>query len=75
MYGLKSRSCAVVGVIMALGYPATADAAWLVGSVWYSNVCRAPSGAYWVYPPANAQPVGTSCTIPATGEIGVVTAN
>jgi hypothetical protein len=40
-----------------------------------SNVCRAPSGSWWVYPAASAEPVGFDCRIPSTGEIGVVTAN
>jgi hypothetical protein len=59
---------------IAIASPALAQAAWYNGGVLVSNVCRAPSGAYWVYPAADAQPVGTACTIPPTGELGVVTA-
>jgi len=58
-----------------LGFGSLADAAWYQGGVLVSNVCRAPSGAYWVYPAYDAQAVGTSCSIPTTGELGVVTVN
>jgi hypothetical protein len=61
--------------IAAIAAPALAQAAWYDGGVLVSNVCRAPSGAYWVYPPVDAQPVGTSCSIPLTGELGTVTMN
>jgi hypothetical protein len=53
---------------------AEAEPAWQdVNGVWWNNMCRAPSGAWWLYPVGNAQPVGTACTIPSTGEIGTVT--
>jgi hypothetical protein len=61
--------------VLAAGYPSTASAQWLVNGIWVSNMCRAYSGNWFVYPPQNAQPVGTSCLIPPTGEYGVVTAN
>ncbi len=61
--------------IVSLSAPMIARAAWYSGGVLVSNVCRAPSGAWWIYPPANAQPVGTYCTIPPTGEVGLVTPN
>jgi hypothetical protein len=61
-------------VLALLGYGAAAQAAWFSGGVLVSNVCRAPSGAWWVYPAYAAEPLGTACTIPATGEIGTVTA-
>jgi hypothetical protein len=41
--------------------------------VWWNNICRAPSGAWWIYPVQAAQPVGTACRIYNTGELGVVT--
>ena len=51
----------------------TADAAWYrYDGVLISNVCRAPSGAFWIYPLYQAQPVGNVCRIP-TGEFGAVT--
>jgi hypothetical protein len=59
--------------ILTTGYPASAG--WYVGGVFVSNMCRAPSGAWWLYPPIDAQPVGTFCTILGTGEGGVVTPN
>ena len=43
-----------------------------VYGVWWNNLCRAPSGAWWLYPVANAQPVGTACRTLNTGEVGVV---
>jgi hypothetical protein len=53
---------------------ADAQPAWQdINGVWWNNMCRAPSGAWWLYPIANAQPIGTACTIPSTGEAGVVT--
>jgi anti-sigma factor RsiW len=67
---------AAAGLVVACGAAATsANAGWIVNGVLVSNVCRAPSGAWWRYPPAVAQPVGTSCTIPTTGEPGIVTEN
>jgi hypothetical protein len=39
-----------------------------------NNVCLAPSGAWWAYPPANAQRVGSSCTTLNSGELGTVVA-
>jgi hypothetical protein len=55
---------------------AHARAAWYVGGVLVSNICRADANPayYWVYPPQNAQPVGTMCTFP-DGTPGTVTAN
>jgi hypothetical protein len=60
--------------ISAVSAPhASAEPAWLVDGVWWNNMCRAGSGAWWLYPVQYAQPVGTSCTIASTGEVGVVT--
>jgi hypothetical protein len=61
--------------ILTGGYPSTARAAWNVNGIWVSNMCRAPSGSWWLYPPQAAQPVGSFCTIYSTGEGGVVTSN
>lgn len=44
---------------------------WLVGDVWVNNMCRTPSGNWWLYPIANAQPVGTACSVPHYGPWGV----
>jgi hypothetical protein len=53
-----------------------ANAAWQRwDGAWVSNVCRAPSGAVWIYPSEAAAPVGTYCRIYSTGEPGIVTAN
>ena len=78
--GLSSRPLPtiLVGLAIAMaaaGYATAAEAAWYVNGILVSNVCRAPSGAFWVYPAEFAQPVGTSCRIYATGELGIVTAN
>jgi hypothetical protein len=61
----------------AAGYPSIASAQpeWFANGVWFNNMCRAPSGNWWLYPPQNAQPVGSACAIPPTGEFGVVTPN
>ena len=66
---------AIVAAITMLGLAGTASAAWMQYGVLVSNVCRAPSGHFWVYPVQLAQPLGTACTIYSTGELGVVTAN
>lgn len=62
---------------VAVGRPSVASAqpAWPFLGVLVSNMCRAPSGAWWLFPPQYAQPVGSGCTIPTTGEAGVVTDN
>jgi hypothetical protein len=61
--------------IMAAGYPSAAIAGWYSNGILVNNMCRAPSGAWWQYPAKAAQPVGSPCTIPSTGEAGVVTAS
>jgi hypothetical protein len=66
------KGAAIIALLVAAG---AANAAWFQSGVLVSNVCRAPSGAYWVYPAQLAQPVGTACTIYSTGELGTVTAN
>ena len=64
-------------LLLATLYPhQEANAAWQRwDGIWVSNVCRAPSGAVWIYRPEAAQPVGTRCRIFSTGEPGIVTAN
>ncbi len=76
--GPKTLEALLIGSAAALalaGYATAANAAWMSNGVLVSNVCRAPSGAWWVYPAYAAQPVGTGCTIFSTGEFGTVTAN
>jgi hypothetical protein len=75
MKTLISVLTAAAMTILTAGYPSTASAAWWVNGILVSNMCRAPSGAWWVYPPPAAQPVGSPCAIYSTGESGVVTAN
>ena len=68
--------CAAILGLLSVGWPSVASAqpAWRdVNGVWWNNMCRAPSGAWWLYPVAAAQPVGSACTIYSTGEPGVVT--
>jgi hypothetical protein len=74
---VKKSKWWVIGVaaVAFAGVPTAADAAWLVGGVWVSNVCRAPSGSFWIYPAYAAAPVGSYCTIYSTGEVGTVTPN
>ena len=74
MSNLKRTGLMIVAALTMTAMASAADAAWLYNGVWVSNICRAPSGAYWVYPPAAAQPVGTGCQIYSTGEYGTVTA-
>ncbi len=65
---------ALLATSLVLTPIAEAQPAWQdVNGVWWNNMCRAPSGAWWLYPIQNAQPIGTACTIPTTGEAGVVT--
>jgi hypothetical protein len=65
---------ALLATLSVLTPIADAQPTWRDGSgVWWNNLCRAPSGAWWLYPIQDAQPVGSACTIPATGEAGVVT--
>jgi hypothetical protein len=75
--GIRTLSFLVAATALAAGYPLLANAQppWIVNGVWVNNMCRAPSGAWWLYPPQNAQPVGSACAIPSTGESGVVAAN
>jgi len=65
----------LIGVAVA-GVPRQAHAEWLYGGVWVSNICRADANPayYWVYPPADAEPVGDSCAFP-DGTPGTVTPN
>ena len=66
---------ALVATLSVLTPMADAQPAWQdVNGVWWNNMCRAPSGAWWLYPIRDAQPVGSACAIPTTGEAGVVTA-
>ena len=68
------KTLSILGALMLLTVAGVANAAWFRNGVLVSNVCRAPSGAWTVYPAFRAQPVGTYCSV-WTGEIGVVTAN
>jgi len=76
-FNIRKLLCLILAVLVTasvLTSIADAQPAWQdVYGVWWNNMCRAPSGAWWLYPIANAQPVGTACTIPSTGEAGVVT--
>jgi hypothetical protein len=62
------------GAIVGLAVAGAANATEFYDAygVLRSNVCIAPSGAVWVYPMYVAQPVGSYCTIPTTGELGRV---
>lgn len=67
------RAIRLTALLLCAGAAFSANAAWQrPDGVWISNVCRAPSGAFWVYPMYDAQPVGFACRIPTTGEFGVV---
>ena len=62
----------VVLILMLSLFSLTAFAApWWNGFIWVSSTCVAPSGNFWVYPPAWARPVGEPCRLPS-GEYGVV---
>lgn len=37
---------------------------------YWSNLCLAPSGNWWIYPVPNAQWVGTQCVVPHQGPNG-----
>jgi hypothetical protein len=70
---LKKTILIATAVLAASAITSVANAAWIDAyGNWVSNVCWAPSGAYWVYPVAYAQPVGSICRIASTGEYGVV---
>jgi hypothetical protein len=65
---------ALLATLSVLTPIAGAEPAWQDANfIWWNNMCRAPSGAWWLYPIVDAQPVGTACSIPGTGEVGVVT--
>ena len=76
---IRYKACfflAVFGLSLLFAPVADAQPAWQdINGVWWSNVCRAPSGAWWVYPMREARPVGAPCRIYSTGEPGVVTMN
>jgi hypothetical protein len=74
---IRTLFLTVAVTALAAGYPLLANAQpqWLFNGVWINNMCRAPSGAWWLYPPPSAQPVGSPCVIPSTGEAGIVTAS
>jgi hypothetical protein len=42
--------------------PGRIVAGWMISGVWVSNLCRA-GGAFQLYAPFAAQPVGTLCTV------------
>jgi hypothetical protein len=72
----RTVCCAAILVVLSFccTLVANAEPAWRdADGVWWNNMCRASSGAWWLYPPEDAQPVGTTCRIPGTGELGVVT--
>ena len=75
MKTLISVLTVIVTATLIAGYLTPASAGWYVNGILVSNMCRAPSGAWWVYPPPAAQAVGSPCAIYSTGEGGVVTAN
>lgn len=59
---------ATLGVFTLTSTDASA-ANFMVNGVWYSNVCRAPSGNWWAFPMSSAEPVGFQCFLP-NGEYG-----
>ena len=55
------KTLALALVLLVIGGIANATTE-LINGVWYGNVCR--SGPYYfVYPWANAQPVGSTCPV------------
>jgi hypothetical protein len=73
MSKLKKTVLIAIAVLGTSAITSVANAAWIdVYGNWVSNVCWATSGAYWVYPVAYAQPVGSMCRIASTGEYGRV---
>lgn len=52
-----------LAALLAIAMSSTANAAWLVNGVWYSNVCRSVADPRWyfIYPVDRAQPLGTAC--------------
>ncbi len=73
MSKLKTTVLIATAVLGTSAITSVANAAWINAyGIWVSNVCWAPSGAYWIYPVAYAQPVGSMCRIASTGEYGTV---
>jgi hypothetical protein len=63
----------IIASLICIGLSSTARAnEWYVGGVLVSNVCTGNmTGAVWVYPVYQAQPVGSACRLPS-GEFGTV---